>query len=202
MLESFIGDLTCGTYSNGSDERDLANQWFERCGFGMFPEKTFLNYLIDWAFNVEGTVELWNDIKDIKEELEYSASHKEEFTQEDIDGLKEDMDYWQEQLNDTFAEYKAWMKNEKVGTLEEEIQKVMEWHNGMTQMKDETEIDTLLSEMTVKIISYMEEHKKAVEWNDGEKTKWWIDDENNICIEYESGKCWHYRQTEYGLKWW
>lgn len=25
LLESFIGDLVCGTYSNGSDERDLAD---------------------------------------------------------------------------------------------------------------------------------------------------------------------------------
>ena len=33
-----IGDLVGGTYSNGSDERDYADQWF-----GMFPEPTLLN---------------------------------------------------------------------------------------------------------------------------------------------------------------
>ena len=35
------------TYSNGSDERDYADQWFERCWFGMFPEPTLLNHLLN-----------------------------------------------------------------------------------------------------------------------------------------------------------
>lgn len=38
LIENFVGDLVGGTYSNGSDERDYADQWFERCWFGMFPE--------------------------------------------------------------------------------------------------------------------------------------------------------------------
>ena len=29
LLENFIGDLISGTYSNGSDERMYANQWFD-----------------------------------------------------------------------------------------------------------------------------------------------------------------------------
>lgn len=28
LLENFIGDLVCGTYTNGSDERMYANDWF------------------------------------------------------------------------------------------------------------------------------------------------------------------------------
>ena len=46
LLENFIGDLVTGTYSNGSDERAIANEWFERCWFGMFPEPTLLNHQI------------------------------------------------------------------------------------------------------------------------------------------------------------
>lgn len=42
LIENFVGDLVGGTYSNGSDERDYADQWFERCWFGMFPEPTLL----------------------------------------------------------------------------------------------------------------------------------------------------------------
>lgn len=49
LIENFIGDLVCGTYSNGSDERMYAEQWFERCWFGMFPDLTFLRYLIEWG---------------------------------------------------------------------------------------------------------------------------------------------------------
>ena len=29
LIENFAGDLVGGTYSNGSDERDYADQWFE-----------------------------------------------------------------------------------------------------------------------------------------------------------------------------
>ena len=47
LIQSFIGDLIDGTYSNGSDERDYADKWFERCWFGMFPEPTLLNHLLN-----------------------------------------------------------------------------------------------------------------------------------------------------------
>ena len=40
LLQNFIGDLVDGTYSNGSDERAMAERWLERCWFGMFPEET------------------------------------------------------------------------------------------------------------------------------------------------------------------
>ena len=46
LLENFIGDLVAGTYSNGSDERTIANEWFERCWFSLEPDKSFLRYLI------------------------------------------------------------------------------------------------------------------------------------------------------------
>ena len=46
LIENFVGDLVGGTYSNGSDERMYAQQWFERCWFGMFPEPSLLNHLL------------------------------------------------------------------------------------------------------------------------------------------------------------
>ena len=52
LIENFVGDLVGGTYSNGSDERDYANQWFERCFFGMFPEKTLLNWLLNMDYDI------------------------------------------------------------------------------------------------------------------------------------------------------
>ena len=29
------------------DERDYAQEWFERCGYGMNSEKTFLRYILE-----------------------------------------------------------------------------------------------------------------------------------------------------------
>lgn len=49
LLQQFIGDLVDGTYTNGSDERQAAEDWYNRCSFGMFPEKTFLNYLLEYG---------------------------------------------------------------------------------------------------------------------------------------------------------
>lgn len=45
-------------------------------------------------------------------------------------------------------------------------------------------------------------HKEAFEeWREGEPIKAWFDFEGNFCIEYESGKWWHYRkQSKYSLK--
>lgn len=49
LLGNFINDLVCGAATNGSDERMYACQWFERCGFSMFSDNTFLCYLIEWG---------------------------------------------------------------------------------------------------------------------------------------------------------
>lgn len=53
LIENFIGDLVGGTYSNGSDERDYAERWFERCWFGMFQEPTLLNHLLCFGYDPE-----------------------------------------------------------------------------------------------------------------------------------------------------
>ncbi|MDO5572326.1 MAG: hypothetical protein Q4F97_12815, partial [Bacteroidales bacterium] len=63
LLEYFIGDLVDGTYSNGSDERMLANDWFERCDFSLYPDKTFLRYLV-----------IHNELDDLLNSLEEKES--------------------------------------------------------------------------------------------------------------------------------
>jgi hypothetical protein len=42
-------------------------------------------------------------------------------------------------------------------------------------------------------------HRAAVEdWKDGAIAKAWIDMDGNLCIEYKSGRWWHYNNGE----WW
>ncbi len=75
LVENFIGDLTDGTYANGSDERRLAKEWFHRCWFGMFPEETLLKHLIDigeldhFLEYADSMQELGRDIKRYQEWL-------------------------------------------------------------------------------------------------------------------------------------
>lgn len=135
LLQNFIGDLVGGTYSNGSDERDLADQWFDRCWFGMFPDKTFLRYLIEYGC-VDDALELWDWIKSEKEDLEHAATNQGDSDDEEIAGMKENIEYWQEQLNDIFSDFQNEAKNEVIGTLEEEMQKVIQWKEEVDRFKD------------------------------------------------------------------
>lgn len=75
LLENFIGDLIDGTCSNGSDERDLADQWFERCWFGMYTEQTLLNHLLDFGYDPEDYLELLDNIKTIKEDIKITEKN-------------------------------------------------------------------------------------------------------------------------------
>jgi len=128
LLENFIGDLVGGTYTNGSDERMYAVQWFDRCDFTYSPEKTFIKYLIEYE-ELEHTLDLWDEIKTAKDELEYAESHKDEFTSDAINDWETDLECWQEEINDTFSDYQGWAKGKEVSTLEDEMKKVIEWQN-------------------------------------------------------------------------
>lgn len=40
-------------------------------------------------------------------------------------------------------------------------------------------------------------HKSTFEnWQEGNPVDYWRDDEGNLCITYESGKWWHYREAD------
>lgn len=122
LIENFIGDLVCGTYSNGSDERMYAEQWFERCGFGMFPEYTFLRYLVEWGGGVESVIDLWEDMQSAKEDIADIEADPDEKA-----AYEEDIRYWQEQLDEYWNEYTEQRKDENQRTFDEEMKTVIEW---------------------------------------------------------------------------
>lgn len=136
LLGNFVGDLVSGTYSNGSDERMYANQWFDRCWFGMgFGEKGFLQWLIR-NDSVEEAINAWNGLQDAKNELlEFQV--EDESDEEYADNCKEDISYYEEILNDFFGEYKQEEISSKDIILENEMEKVMQWHQEMIQLKGE-----------------------------------------------------------------
>ena len=59
LLESFIGDLVDGTFTNGSDERYLAEDWFNRCGFERDDKRTLLWHLLEQNADLENFIELY-----------------------------------------------------------------------------------------------------------------------------------------------
>lgn len=47
-------------------------------------------------------------------------------------------------------------------------------------------------------------HREVFEnWKEGEPIKAWFDSEGNVCVEYQSGEWWHYKDLELPLPtWW
>ena len=82
LIENFVGDLVGGTYSNGSDERDYADQWFERCWFGMFPEPTLLNHLLNFGYEPDWKPEKEPNMDEEIELIKKWVKEREDFINE------------------------------------------------------------------------------------------------------------------------
>ena len=131
LIEQFIGDLVDGTYSNGSDERERANSWLERCWFGMFPEYTFLRYLVEWG-EIEYYLDDLDDLETAREELEYLQGEEyakeepdEEIRNQEIKDAKEWMKEAEERIQEYYNEYKESADDPE--ELEKAMQGVKKW---------------------------------------------------------------------------
>lgn len=135
LVESFIGDLIGGTYTNGSDERDYARRYFERCGFGMFPETTLLNWLLNMGYDVyDNFLEVIDDIESGYAELEDYRKDPSVFNEEEIVFLKNDIKDWESQI----AEIKTgFLKNNKKADWAKEVENVNQWWKAKEQFKNE-----------------------------------------------------------------
>ena len=123
LFENFAGDLAGGRYTNGSDERRAASDWFDRCWFGMFPEKTLLNHLIECGYDPEEYFEMIIQLDTAIKETDYLNKHPEE---------KEagDAEFFSKMISDCREEIKSmtdgW-KIEEDTDLSEEIRRVASW---------------------------------------------------------------------------
>lgn len=123
LIENFVGDLVGGTYSNGSDERMYAEQWFERCWFGMFPEKTLLNHLLCWGYEPEEYLDLLDNIETAKEEKKYLEEHPEEADEEEAQYIDDDIEDWQDKLESMREDWKP----DGEPNMDEEIELIKKW---------------------------------------------------------------------------
>lgn len=132
LLESFIGDLVNGTYTNGSDERDYARSYFERCWFGMYPEKSLLNFLLRMGYDVHG--ELISYVDDI----EYCRNELVKYLDvpilysEEIKQLNEEIADFEEQVNRI---KKYYMEENPDADWDEEYEKVTKWWEETERLK-------------------------------------------------------------------
>jgi hypothetical protein len=95
FIQSFIGDLT-GWSSNGSDERDLADQWYQRA-FGMSEfYYYFLYFLFDYHYERLSNLILEDEeyFEEVYEEYTEQAWKKDVQSREDcLKLLKEIIEY-------------------------------------------------------------------------------------------------------------
>lgn len=46
----------------------------------------------------------------------------------------------------------------------------------------------------------VKKHRETIEnWTDGTPVRSWVDEDGNLCVEYESGRWWHYNKMG---EWW
>ena len=129
LIENFIGDLIGGTHSKGSDEKMYAEQWFERCWFGMFPEPTLLNYLLYWGYEPEDYLDTLDNIETAQEEKKYLEEHPEE-ADEEAQYIDDDIADWEEELKDMRADWKP----EKEPNMDEELEIIKKWVKEKNQL--------------------------------------------------------------------
>lgn len=130
LLENYIGDLVSGTYSNGSDERDFANRYFERCGFEYMARKSFLRYIIWNEGSVDYVMVNWDTYECAKEVLN---DDDPEITPQEREYAKEDMDGALSELLEYYTQYQAWAGSE-AESLESGVENVINWQRSLREL--------------------------------------------------------------------
>jgi len=122
LLENFVGDLVDGTYSNGSDERMYAGEWFDRCWFSLETKETLLCNLLDRGYDPEDYLDTLDSIKTAQKEKKYLEDHPEE-ADEDSQYIDDNIAMWEEELKDMREDWKP------VDTpdLDEEVAIIQKW---------------------------------------------------------------------------
>ena len=133
LLENFIGDLVGGTHSNGSDERDYAERWFDRCCFGMFQENTLLFHLLEWGYNPKEYIEALENIANAEADKKRAEEYPEDYDEEELSYIDDDIKMWQEQVK----EYTEAWKPRKEQNMTEEIEAVKKWIKELEELKGE-----------------------------------------------------------------
>lgn len=108
LVKNFVGDLIYGTYTNGSDEREYANQWFNRCWFAN-REKTLLCHLLDYGYDPAEYLTAVHDLRKDEDDKEYMQNHPEECCkdEDDLEMLTEEIENVKKYIEEMDKGFKA-----------------------------------------------------------------------------------------------
>lgn len=167
LLENFIGDLVDGTFSNGSDERMYANQWFERCWFSLFPENTFLRYLTE-AGKLNEIQDCLEEVELLEMDIRCTMESLERGTVESMDGFITWKDLTYSDGKQCYKSREAWEDKERkdLEFYRHEAEKGREmirneWESYRQWKHPDTETGTLAEELQK--LKAWTEHCRAIE---------------------------------------
>ena len=130
LIENFIGDLVNGTYTNGSDERDYARSYFERCWFGMFPEKSLLNFLLSNGYDV------YEDLIEWVECITEQKNDKSDYSDEEKADIRYEVSQWEQIVDSIRGHY---LEENPQADWDEEYKKVVEWYDEKERLRSSAE---------------------------------------------------------------
>lgn len=136
VLEGFINDLVCGSHTRGSDERELAAQYYDRCGYGFLfqgEHKTFTQWLL-CDFSMEEAAAALEDKRDYEEEVKYLKKHPEEAEEGELERLEGYIRNCTAKLEELHKDYAR--KTTKPETLEEGLKGVSDYMEVMNRAKE------------------------------------------------------------------
>ena len=135
LLENFIGDLVDGTYSNGSDERMYAEQWYQRCWFAMFSDDTFLKFLLLWG-DLDDFIDLMNEMESSKKEMAEVTADAENCSDEERDELQEYINELQKEIDYYWGKFLERNRQKESYIFEKEIENIMAWKSQLDTILD------------------------------------------------------------------
>lgn len=133
--------------SNGSDERILADEYFERCGYGMGAEHTFLRWALDCGCcdDIIGLIDNRDTGLEILADWEKdinSPEPREDMTLEEIQNeMAEDEEAMKDIQKEILGYYNEYAEYEKSRgrepqPLEDGIEEIRQYHRALTEMRD------------------------------------------------------------------
>lgn len=122
LIQGFVADLVCGSGAHGSDERGLANAWFDRCGFAAFAPPTLLHYLLDMCYDPERYLNLLQYQDNLEsaiaeetdeEEIAWIRGERRVLAKE-LEAITEDwLPYYEPNMDEEISEIRTWVKERK-----------------------------------------------------------------------------------------
>ena len=133
VLEGFINDLVCGSHTRGSDERMYAEQYYDRCCYGMFAEDTFCRFLL-----IDYRMDELREAQDRRQVAAADLACYEEHPEEDPEGkeagfLREELREAEDEINEIYKDYAE--RTTDPEPMDKALQGVCDYLAGLETMK-------------------------------------------------------------------